>query len=129
MIPVWNAVGKGFAALLGLPYFIFCAIVALPMWATSMKIRSIVKDPAFRNTVSFGVRLAMKVFLFPIYATLAYCLAPWWLATLLLLLYIPSYYYFHDYVEGCRRWISDIKLMKNRKLYKEFISIVKDFKK
>ena len=129
MRPMWNAIGKGITALLGLPYFIFCAIAALPMWATSFKIRSIVKDAAFRNTVSFGVRLAMKVILFPIYAALAFCLAPWWLATLLLLLYIPSYYYFHDYIEGCRRWMSDIRLLKNRKLYKEFKSIVKDFKK
>lgn len=129
MRPMWNVIGKGITALLGLPYFIFCAIAALPMWATSFKIRSIVKDAAFRNTVSFGVRLAMKVILFPIYAALAFCLAPWWLATLLLLLYIPSYYYFHDYIEGCRRWISDIRLLKNRKLYKEFKSIVKDFKK
>ena len=128
MCPMWNAFGKGIAALLGLPYFIFSAIVSLPMWALSFKIRKGTKDPAFRNTVSFGVKLAMKWLIFPIYAALAFCLAPWWLATALLLLYLPSYYYFHDYIEGCRRWISDIKLLKNKKLYKEFKSIVKDFK-
>ena len=128
MCPKWNAFGKGIAALLGLPYFIFSAIVSLPMWALSFKIRKGTKDPAFRNTVSFGVKLAMKWLIFPIYAALAFCLAPWWLASALLLLYLPSYYYFHDYIEGCRRWISDIKLLKNKKLYKEFKSIVKDFK-
>ena len=31
------------------------------------------------------------------------------------------------YIEGCRRWFSDLKLLKNKKLYKEFKSIVKDF--
>ena len=128
MCPKWNAFGKGIAALLGLPYFIFSAIVSLPMWALSFKIRKGTKDPAFRNTVSFGVKLAMKWLIFPIYAALAFCLAPWWLAAALLLLYLPSYYYFHDYIEGCRRWISDIKLLNNKKLYKEFKSIVKDFK-
>ena len=127
MSPKWNAVGKTLAALIGLPYFIYSAVASLPMWATEMKIRSVVKDPAFRNTASFGVRLAMKLILFPLYAVLAFCFAPWWLAVTLLALYIPSYYYFHDYIEGCRRWFSDLKLLKNKKLYKEFKSIVKDF--
>ena len=128
MCPKWNAFGKGIAALIGLPYFIFSAIAALPMWAVEYKIRKGTKDRAFRNTVSLGVRLAMKWLIFPIYAALAFCLAPWWLAAALLILSIPSYYYLHDYIEGCRRWISDIKLLKNKKLYKEFKSIVKDFK-
>ena len=128
MCPKWNAVRKGMTALLGLPYFIYSAVAALPMWATEFKVRSSVKDPAFKNTVSFGVRLAMKIVLFPLYAALAFCLAPWWLALVLLALYIPSYYYFHDYIEGCRRWFSDIRLLRNKKLYKEFKSIVKDFK-
>ena len=128
MCPKWNAFGKGIAALIGLPYFIFSAIAALPMWAVECKIRTGTRDRAFRNTVSLGVRLAMKWLIFPIYAALAFCLAPWWLAAALLILSIPSYYYLHDYIEGCRRWISDIKLLKNKKLYKEFKSIVKDFR-
>ena len=125
MNPKWNAVSKGAAALLGLPYFIFSAITALPMWAIALKIRSGVKDPAFKNTVSFGVKLALGPILLLIYAILAFCLAPWWLAAGLLLLFIPSYYYFHDYIEGCRRWISDIRLLKNKRLYKEYKSIMK----
>ena len=128
MCPKWNVVRKFITAVLGLPYFIFSAIASLPMWAVSFKIRSSVKDPAFRNTVSFGVKLAMKLIVFPIYAVLAFCLAPWWLALAILFLCLPSYYYFHDYIEGCRRWFSDIRLLGNKKLYKEFKSIVKDFK-
>ena len=127
MKPVRNMVCKGLMAVLGLPYFIFSAIVSLPMWASEMKIRSGVKDPAFRNTVSFGIRLGLKLLITPLYAVLAFCFAPWWLALILLALYIPSYYDFHDYIESCRRWFSDIRLLKNKKLYKEFKSIVKDF--
>ena len=129
MSPKWNVFQKGLTALIGLPYFIYSSIVALPMWALEFKIRSSIKDPAFGNTVSFGIRLALKLILFPIYATLAFCLTPWWLAIILLALYIPSYYYFHDYIEGCRRWLSDIRLLKHKNLYKEFKSIVKDFTK
>ena len=127
MNPICNAIGKGICALLGLPYFIFSSIASLPMWTLEKKIRGTVKDPAFRNTVSFGVKLGLTFILFVIYAALAFCLAPWWLAVLLLVLFMPSYSYFHDYTEGCRRWFSDIRLLMNRKLYKEFKHIVKDF--
>lgn len=127
--PVLNTIGKGFTALLGLPYFIFCAITALPMWGVSEMIRGKVKDKAFRNTASFGVKLIMTILMFIIYTVLAFCLAPWWLALTLLMLWIPSYGYFYDYIEGCRRWFSDIRLLSNKKLWKKFKGIVKDYKK
>ena len=57
--PVMHAVGKAFAAVIGLPYFIFSAVTSLPMWATAEIIRGKVKDKAFKNTVSYGVKLGM----------------------------------------------------------------------
>ena len=126
--PVMNAVGKGFAALLGLPYFLYSAVANLPLWATSFFVRSKVRDKAFRNTVSFGVKLGMTTVLFPIYTALAFCLAPWWLALTLLILWLPGYSYFHDYLEGCRRWFSDIRLLRTPKLWKSFKNITKKFK-
>lgn len=125
--PTLNVAGKGFAALIGLPYFLFSAATNLPLWVTSFFIRSKVRDKAFRNTVSFGVKLAMTTILLPIIAVLAFCLAPWWLALALLVLWIPGYSYFHDYIEGCRRWFSDIRLLRNRRLWKEFKGIVKKY--
>lgn len=127
MRPLGNAVGKGVAALLGLPYFIFSALVALPMWAVETIIRNKVKDPAFRNTVSFGVKLALGTIVSIIYAVLAFCLAPWWLALVLYILWLPAYSYYHDYIEGCRRWFSDIRLYRNKGLYKDFKHIVKEY--
>lgn len=126
--PVLNAIGKGFSALVGLPYFIFSAITNLPLWATAEFIRGKVKDKAFRNTVSLGVKLGMTTVLLPIYAALAFCLTPWWLAIILLALWLPSFGYMYDYLEGCRRWISDIKLLKNRKLWKKFREITDKIK-
>jgi 1-acyl-sn-glycerol-3-phosphate acyltransferase len=125
--PVLNAIGKGFAAVLGLPYFIFSLIASLPMWVAAEVIRKKVRDAAFRNTVSFGVKLAMSIILTPIYAALAFCLAPWWLALILMLMWYPSYGYIYDYVEGCRRWVSDIRLLCNEKLWKRFKGIVKQY--
>jgi len=125
---VLSSIFKTLAVLIGLPYFIFSAIASLPMWAVETKIRKGAKDPAFGNTVSFAIKLAVGLILFLIYTPLAFCLAPWWLALALMLLWIPSYSFLHDYLEGCRRWISDIKLLFNRQLRDEFQSIVRDFK-
>ena len=125
---VLSSILKCIAAIIGLPYFIFSSITSLPMIALENKIRKGAKDRAFGNTVSFGVKLGVGLILFILYTTLAFCLAPWWLALSLIVLWIPTYSFFHDYLEGCRRWFSDIKLISNRQLQDEFQSIVKNFK-
>lgn len=119
--------GKCLAALIGLPYFIFSAAASLPMWVAEILIRRMVKDKAFRNTVSFGVKLGLGLIWFPILAALAFCLLPWHAAILTLLLFIPSYSFLHDYIEGMRRFISDIRIMRCKKLRKRFVSIIQDF--
>ena len=124
-----NAVGKAFAALIGLPYWIFCAIVSSPMWLTYNLLRSKTRDKAFHNTVGFGVKLALGTILLITYAILAFCLLPWPYALALTLLTIPSYSYFFDYLEGMRRYISDLKLLGEKKLRGKFKDIVKEFKK
>lgn len=126
---VLNAAGKSLAALIGLPYWIFSAIVSLPMWLTYSILRSKTRDKAFHNTVGFGVKLALGTILFIIYAVLAFCLLPWPYALALTLLTIPSYSYFFDYLEGMRRFISDLRLLGEKKLKSKFEEIVKRFKK
>ena len=121
--PVLHAVGKAFAAVIGLPYFIFSAVTSLPMWAVAELVRGKVRDKAFRNTVSYGVKLGLTTILMPLYAVLAFCLAPWWLALALILLWIPTYGYFYDYIEGVRRLLSEVRLLNNRKLWKKFNEI------
>jgi 1-acyl-sn-glycerol-3-phosphate acyltransferase len=124
-----NAVGKAFAALIGLPYWIFSAIVSSPMWLTYNLLRSKTRDKAFHNTVGFGVKLALGTILFIIYAILAFCLLSWPYALALTLLTIPSYSYFFDYLEGMRRYISDLKLLGEKKLRVKFKDIVKEFRR
>ena len=124
-----NAVGKAFAALIGLPYWIFSAIASSPMWLTYNLLRSKTRDKAFHNTVGFGVKLALGTILLITYAILAFCLLPWPYALALTLLTIPSYSYFFDYIEGMRRYISDLKLLGEKKLRGKFKDIVKEFRK
>jgi hypothetical protein len=50
------------------------------------------------------------------------------MALAFLLLWLPSFGYFYDYIEACRRWFSDIRLLRNKKMYKEFKHILKKYK-
>lgn len=124
---VLNNVGKGFAALVGLPYFIFSSIASLPLWMIYFILQKNIKDKAFHNTMGFGVKLAGGIIFSIVYMILAFCLAPWWIALPVFLLTIPSYSYFFDYIEGCRRWFSDIKVHKCKKLRKSFKNITKQY--
>ena len=124
-----NIIRKSLACMLGLPYFVYSAIACLPMWVLEMFLRSKIKDRAFRNTASFGVKLALGPLWFLLTAILSFCLAPWQIALAICVLAIPSYSYFHDYIEGTRRFVSDIRLLSCKKLRKNFKSIVSDFNK
>ena len=115
-----NVIGKGLAAILGLPYLLFSGIVALPWWALAEFIRKKIRDKAFRNTAIFGVKLGGNITIGLAYIILAFCLLPWPWALAFLALWGPAYSYIYDYVEFFRRWISDINLLKNKKLQKAF---------
>lgn len=118
---------KGIIALTGLPYFIFSAAVSFPLWLTYFLLKMIIKDKAFHNTIGFGVKLAGGTILGLIYMILALCLAPWWIALPVFLLTIPSYSWFFDYIEGCRLWISDIRVHKCRKLRESYKDITEKY--
>ena len=118
--PVLNVIVKGLAAILGLPYLIFSGVVALPMWAIAEFLRKKIRDKAFRNTAIFGVKLVGNIIFGIIYTILAFCLLPWPWALAFLALAGPAYSYIYDYAEFFRRWISDINLLKAKKLSKMF---------
>lgn len=124
-----RAIGKAFAALVGLPYYIFSAIVSSPMWLTYYLLKSKTRDRAFHNTVGFGIKLGLGLVLYPIYTVLAFCLMSWPFALAAVLLSIPSYSYFFDYNEGMRRFVSDIRVLSDKKMRSFFKDIVKAFKK
>lgn len=118
-----SVAGKGLAAILGLPYLLFSGIVALPMWGIAEFLRKTIRDKAFRNTAIFGVKLAGNIIFGLTYLILAFCLLPWPWALAFLALAGPAYSYIYDYAEFIRRWISDIKLLGDKKLQKAFISL------
>ena len=127
--PLNRAIGKGLLALAGLPYYLYSLVAALPMWVTATLLRSKIKDRAFGNTVSFGVKLGLGMIWYPIIIALAFVFAPWPIALVASLLAVPTYNYFYDYNEFMRRLFSDIRLIGRKDLRKKFKYIRKDFSK
>ena len=118
-----RALGKGLLAITGLPYYLYSLVAALPMWVTATFLRSKIKDRAFGNTVSFGVKLGLGMIWYPIIIALAFVFAPWQIALVASLLAVPTYNYFYDYNEFMRRLFSDIRLIGRKYLKKRFQSI------
>ena len=118
-----SVTGKALAAVIGLPYLLFSGVVALPQWALALFLKKTIRDKAFRNTAVFGVKLGGNITIGIIYAILAFCLLPWPFALGFLTLAGPAYSYIFDYAEFFRRWISDIKLLGDKKLQKTFAAL------
>lgn len=118
--PLLNSLWKLALLIVGLPYFVASAIVNLPIWLTTLIIRGKLKDPAFGNTVSYGVELVLFPIIFIVGTILFFCHLPWmWASVGTVLLYF-SYVLFVDYCELLRRTVSDIRWTFKKKLRKQY---------
>ena len=96
-------------ALIGLPYYPFCAVVSSIMWIPILCILRGIKDDAFYNTVRFATRFALLPIACIIWAVLYFCLLPWKWALVLFLLSLPSLRFLYGYGAFFRRLCSDIR--------------------
>lgn len=121
--PLLNFLWKFVLILMGLPYFAASAVVNLPIWLTTLIIRGKLKDPAFGNTVSYGVELVLFPIILIVGTILFFCHLPWlWALGATVLLYF-SYVFFVDYLELLRRAVSDVRWAFKTKLRKQFKSL------
>ena len=89
-LPLW-------LRILLFPLWLVSAVLSLPMWFTAEFLCwKKVKDRAFHNTVRFGCRLLLGPLTFILWTVLGFCLLPWWMALILLALFVPSYSLFYD---------------------------------
>ena len=121
--PLLNSLWKFIVLLVGLPYFVASAAVNLPVWLTTLVIRGKLKDKAFSNTVSYGVKLVLFPIVFIIGTVLLFCFLPWMWALAGTVLLFFSYSVFVDYCELCRRWISDVRWTFKTKLRRQYESL------
>ncbi len=118
--PFLNALWKSLVMAIAFPYFVASALATSLVWIPNYFIKRELKDPAFGNTVTFGVRLL----LFPplvIAGTLVLCCTmPWYWAVCGSVLLVFSHNLFIDYRELSRRCISDFRWSFKKQLRKEY---------
>ena len=118
--PFLNSLWKFALLLIGLPYFAASAVVNLPVWLTTLIIRGKLKDPAFGNTVSFGVELVLFPIVFAVGTVLFFCKLPWMCALCGTVLLYFSYVFFVDYQELLRRAVSDLRWSFKKKFREKY---------
>lgn len=121
--PLLNSLWKFVLLLVGLPYFMASAVVNFPIWLTTAIIRGRLKDPAFGNTVSYGVEFVLFPIIFIVGTVLMFCHLPWTIALGGTALLYFSYVFFVDYRELFRRWLSDVRWSFKKKLRNQYKSL------
>ena len=99
-----------------LPYSIPASILASPVVLLSQFISTKIKDPAFGNSIKFVVNLVLWTLLVVVYGVLAFTLLSWQWAIVATLLVAPAPFVAHELWKTVRLAISDIKLIRTKRL-------------
>lgn len=121
--PLLSRVARVLLTLITLPYTLPVSILASPVVLLCQFIFTKLKDPAFRNSIRFVVNLVVWPLFVLIYAIIAFCLLPWTFALLTTLLILPAPFVAHELWKTVRLVVSDIKLLREKKLRKIYSKI------
>lgn len=121
--PLLSRLGRVLLTLITLPYTLPLSVLASPVVLLCQFIFTKLKDPAFRNSVRFVVNLVVWPLFVLIYAIILFCLLPWQSALLATLLIMPAPFVAHELWKTVRLVVSDIKLLKEKKLRKIYSKI------
>jgi len=109
--------------LLGFPCFVFSAIATSPVTLLSIFVCSKFKDRAWHNSIKYllsGILLPIFLLLFGSIITFVFS---WKWGVVFAILFIPSFYFLHEYLRLIRIFVSDIKWLKNNDLRKLFLKM------
>ena len=121
--PLVARLGRIFLTLVTLPYTLPVSVLASPVVGICQFIFTKLKDPAFRNSVRFVMNLVVWPLLVLIYGIIAFCLLPWQWALAVTVLIMPAPKVAHEVWKTFRLALSDIKLLKEKKLKKTYAKI------
>lgn len=127
--PLVSRIGRILLTLITLPYTLPVSVLASPVVGICQFIFTKLKDPAFRNSVRFVMNLVVWPLLVLIYAIIAFCLLPWQWALIVTLLITPAPIVAHEVWKTVRLTVSDIKLLKEKKLQKIYSKIRESIRK
>ena len=126
--PLTARIPRLLLALLTLPYTLPASLLASPVVGLCQFLFTKLKDKAFWNSIRFVVNLVVWPLLVLIYGIVGFCLLPWQWALVATLLVMPAPFVAHEMWKTFRLVISDIKLLKSKKLmkiYKEIRKLMK----
>ena len=121
--PLLSRLGRVLLTLITLPYTLPVSVLASPVVLLCQFIFTKLKDPAFRNSVRFVMNLVVWPLFVLIYAIIAFCLLPWTSALLATLLIMPAPFVAHELWKTVRLVVSDVKLLRTKKLMKIYSKI------
>lgn len=121
--PLLSRLGRVLLTLITLPYTLPVSVLASPVALLCQFIFTKLKDPAFRNSVRFVMNLVVWPLFVLIYAIIAFCLFPWQSALLATLLIMPAPFVAHELWKTVRLVVSDMKLLRTKKLVKIYSKI------
>ena len=121
--PLLSRLGRVLLTLITLPYTLPVSVLASPVVLLCQFIFTKLKDPAFRNSVRFVMNLVVWPLFVLIYAIIAFCLLPWTSALLATLLIMPAPFVAHELWKTARLVVSDVKLLRTKKLVKIYSKI------
>jgi len=113
--------------ILGLPYFIFASVATSPITLLSVWLCKKFKDRAFHNTVRYLISLALLPIFLLLTAIILFIALPWVWGLAFVILFMPSFFFLHDYLRLFRLFISDIKWLIHRNLRKQCKKIITFF--
>ena len=111
--------------LLTLPYTLPASLLASPVIGLCQFLFTKLKDPAFWNSVRFVINLVVWPLLVLVYGIIGFCLLPWQWALVAILLVMPAPFAAHELWKTFRLIVSDLKLLKTKKLMKIYSEIRK----
>ena len=121
--PLASRIPRILLTLITLPYTLPASVLASPVALICKYIFTMLKDPAFKNSVRFVMILVVWPIFVMIYAIIACCLLPWQWALFAILLTMPAPYVAHELWKSVRLVVSDTKLLKEKKLRKIYSKI------
>jgi hypothetical protein len=118
-----SLIGKLFFLLLGFSYFVFSAVVTSPITLLSVWLCAKFKDNAFHNTARYMITLVLLPILLLLIGIIVFIVFPWQFGLGIFLLFLPSFFFLHEYLRMMRLFLSDTKWLFNKNLRKQFKAI------
>ena len=115
--------------ILGFPYFIFSAVATSPATLLYARVSAKIEDKAFHNSLRFLFSLGLLPVLLLLLSSLVAIVFSWKWGLAFALLFMPSFFFFHDYLRLGHRLKSDIKWLVHRDLHKQFGKIKQQLNK